>query len=67
MSMDTSTLLALASILITIIAQFVVMAWKVGSIVHAVDERISAIDKKLSIEIVEIKVRLADLLKHMRN
>lgn len=61
--MDTTTIITIASIIITLIAQVVVLTWKTGALIRSVEQKISDIDKRLSIEIAEIKVRLADLLK----
>lgn len=64
--MDTSTFLTIASIVVTLVAQVVVLTWKTGSLIRSVDQRMASIDKKFSVEIAEIKVRLSDLLNGIR-
>lgn len=64
--MDTSTFLTIASIVVTLVAQVVVLTWKTGSLIRSVEQKMASIDKKFSVEIAEIKVRLSDLLNGIR-
>lgn len=61
--MDTATAFAVISVVMTMAIQIVIFTWKSGAVIRSFEQKVASMDKKLSIEIAEIKVRLDDLFK----
>lgn len=56
---NTLNVIAVISFFLMMLIHGVILTWKTGSIMRMIEDKIAQIDKRLSIEIAEIKVLIS--------